>query len=201
MSANSPEFVRSDEAASLWKSVLHAPSPRLATATRDALLEHTRALERTASELRVAIDSRELETWLRGGQLGALESALASLTDGASALALIPVDDVHALRADPSYSFTSFVASPANAAVRARARLRARRARGRRWRARRARRDELWQDSRAPRAPGLARGVARRDLDRLLHRRAALARADPRALGRQRRSVSRAARVGVRADR
>src|SRR5262245_1178337 len=121
MSANSPEFVRSDEAASLWKSVLHAPSPRLATATRDALLEHTRALERTASDLRVAIDSRELETWLRGGQLGALESALAAHTDGASALALIPVDDVTALRVDPSFTFASFVASPANTAMRTRA--------------------------------------------------------------------------------
>ena len=120
MTANPPELVRSDEAASLWKSVLHAPSPRLATSTRDALLEHTRCLERTASELRVAIDVRELETWLRGGQLGALETALTALTDGASALALIPVDDVSALRADPSYTFASFVASPANSAVRAR---------------------------------------------------------------------------------
>ena len=60
MSANPPELVRSDEAASLWKSVLHAPSPRLAAATRDALLDHTLCLERTANELRVAIDSREL---------------------------------------------------------------------------------------------------------------------------------------------
>jgi hypothetical protein len=118
MTANPPELVRSDEAASLWKSVLHAPSPRLATSTRDALLEHTRCLERTATELRVAIDARELETWLRGGQLGALETALAALTDGASALALIPVDDVSALRGDPSYTFASFVASPANTAVR-----------------------------------------------------------------------------------
>jgi chromosomal replication initiator protein len=118
MTANPPELVRSDEAASLWKSVLHAPSPRLATSTRDALLEHTRCLERTATELRVAIDARELETWLRGGQLGALETALAALTDGASALALIPVDDVSALRGDPSYTFATFVASPANTAVR-----------------------------------------------------------------------------------
>jgi chromosomal replication initiator protein len=121
MTANPPELVRSDEAASLWKSVLHAPSPRLATNTRDALLEHTRCLERTATELRVAIDARELEAWLRGGQLGALESALAALTDGASSLALIPVDDVSALRGDPSYTFASFVASPANSAVRSRA--------------------------------------------------------------------------------
>jgi len=120
MSANPPELVRSDEATSLWKSVLHAPSPRLATATRDALFEHTRALEKTASELRIAIDARELEAWLRGGQLGALESALAGNTDGASALALVPVDDVTALRADPSYTFASFVASPANSAMRTR---------------------------------------------------------------------------------
>ena len=155
MTANPPELVRSDEAASLWKSVLHAPSPRLATSTRDALLEHTRCLERTASELRVAIDARELEAWLRGGQLGALETALAALTDGASALALIPVDDVSALRADPSYTFASFVASPANSAVRARVLAFARDARARqRVGARDSRRHQLRQDSPAARAPG-----------------------------------------------
>jgi chromosomal replication initiator protein len=121
MTANPTELVRSGEAASLWKSVLHTPSPRLSSATRDSLAEHSRVLERTPSQLRIAIDSGELDGWLRGGQLAAVEVSLASVTDSAVSLALIPVDDVRALRADPSYTLATFVASPANSGARARA--------------------------------------------------------------------------------
>lgn len=121
MTANSTELVRSDEAASLWKSVLHTPSPRLSAATRDSIAQHARVLDRGRDQLRVAIDSSQLDAWLRGGQLAALEGSLASVTDGAIALAIVPVDDVAALRADPSYTFASFIASPANANARARA--------------------------------------------------------------------------------
>jgi chromosomal replication initiator protein len=71
--------------------------------------------------LRIAIDSQELDAWLRGGQLSAIEVSLASVTDGALALALVPVDDVGSLRSDPGYTFASFVASPANSGARARA--------------------------------------------------------------------------------
>ena len=121
MTANPPELVRSDEAASLWKSVLHAPSPRLATSTRDALLEHTRCLERTAT--RAARGDRRA----RARGVAARRSARRA-RDGArprsptvqARLRSIPVDDVSALRADPSYTFASFVASPANSAARAR---------------------------------------------------------------------------------
>jgi chromosomal replication initiator protein len=130
MTANSIELVRADEAASLWKSVLHMPSPRLSAATRDSLAAHTRALERSSGQLRVAIDSSELDTRLRGGQLAALEASLASVTDAAIALAVVPVQDVAALRTDPSYTFASFIASPANANGRARALAFARDARG-----------------------------------------------------------------------
>jgi chromosomal replication initiator protein len=121
MTANPTELVRTGEAASLWKSVLQTPSPRLSAATRDAIAAHSHVLERTSSQLRVAIDSSELEVWLRGGQLGVLEVSLASITDGAIALAILPVPNVGALRADPSYTFASFVTSPANASARARA--------------------------------------------------------------------------------
>ncbi len=121
MTANPTELVRSGEAASLWKSVLHTPSPRLSSSARDSLAEHSRVLERTPSQLRVAIDSSELDGWLRGGQLGAVEVSLASVTDGAVSLGLIPVDDASALYADPSYTLATFVASPANSAARARA--------------------------------------------------------------------------------
>jgi chromosomal replication initiator protein len=69
----------------------------------------------------VACNDSQLDAWLRGGQLAALEASLASVTDGANSLAVIPVADVRALRADPSYTFASFVASPANARTRARA--------------------------------------------------------------------------------
>jgi chromosomal replication initiator protein len=120
MTSNPSLLVYSDEATSLWKSVLHAPSPRLSAATREALAQHTRALERRAGELRVAIDSAELESWLRGGQLSALETSLATLTDGATALALVPTDRIGS-NVDPSFTFASFVASPANSATRARA--------------------------------------------------------------------------------
>ena len=99
MTSNTNDLVRPDEAASLWKSVLHTPSPRLSSSTRESLAEHSRALERTANHLRVAMDERQLDGWLRGGQLAALESSLASVTDGASALAVVPVDDVRALMA------------------------------------------------------------------------------------------------------
>src|SRR6267142_1939311 len=81
MTANSTDLVRADETASLWKSVLHTPSPRLSAATRDLLAVHTRVLERVPGQLRVAIDSSELDVWLRGGQLAALEASLASVTD------------------------------------------------------------------------------------------------------------------------
>jgi len=120
MTSNPSLLVRPDEATSLWKSVLHAPSPRLSAATREALSHHTRALERRADELRVAIDSAELEGWLRGGQLSALETSLSTLTDGATALALVPAERMES-GADPSFTFTSFIASPANSATRARA--------------------------------------------------------------------------------
>src|SRR5258706_5329414 len=130
MTANSTDLVRADETASLWKSVLHTPSPRLSAATRDLLAVHTRVLERVPGQLRVAIDSSELDVWLRGGQLAVLEASLASVTDGAIALAVVPVHDVAALRADPSYTFASFIASPANANARARAVAFARDARG-----------------------------------------------------------------------
>ena len=121
MTAKPTELVRSDEAASLWKSVLHTPSPRLSTSTRDSLVQHTRCLERTQAELRVAIDSAQLESCIRGGQLGALETSLASLTDGAIALALVPVDDLASQRTDPTHTFATFIASPANAKPRAKA--------------------------------------------------------------------------------
>lgn len=121
MTANSTELVRSGEAASLWKSVLHTPSPRLSAATRDSLAEHSRVLERTPTQLRVAIDASELDGWLRGGQLAAVEVSLSSVTDGAVSLALVPTDDARALSADPSHTLASFVASPSNAGARARA--------------------------------------------------------------------------------
>ena len=106
--------------------------------------------------------------WLRGGQLGALESALTALTDGASALALIPVDDVSALRADPSYTFASFVASPANSAVRARAHAFARDARSGSGAALAIHGGtQLGQDSPAARASRFAGRVARRERDRV----------------------------------
>jgi len=120
MTSNPSLLVHPDEATSLWKSVLHAPSPRLSAATREALAQHTRPLERRTDELRVAIDSAELESWLRGGQLAALETSLQTLTDGATALALVPTDRVGSI-ADPGFSFASFIASPVNAATRARA--------------------------------------------------------------------------------
>ncbi|MFI5314283.1 MAG: DnaA ATPase domain-containing protein [Myxococcota bacterium] len=115
------ELVRPDEAASLWKSVLQTPSPRIGAATRDSLAESTRCLERTGSELRVAIDSAQLDAGLRGGQLAVLEVSLANLTDGATALALVPVEDLGSKRGDPSYTLATFVASPANAKARAKA--------------------------------------------------------------------------------
>ena len=121
MTPNAPELVRSDEAAFLWKSVLHTPSPRLSPAVRDSVVEHTRCLERTPDMLRIAADASQLDGWLRGGQLAALEGSLASLTDGALALAVVPVDDVTELASDPGYTFASFVASPASFEARARA--------------------------------------------------------------------------------
>ncbi|HTO71761.1 MAG TPA: DnaA/Hda family protein [Myxococcota bacterium] len=101
--------------------MLHAPSPRLSAATREAIAQHTRLLEQRPDELRVAIESAELESWLRGGQLSALDASLATLSDGASSLALVPVESLAAADGDPSHGFASFVASPANAAVRAHA--------------------------------------------------------------------------------
>src|SRR5262249_2960627 len=130
MTPNSTELVRADEAAFLWKSVLHTPSPRLSPAMRDSVVEHTRSLERPPSMLRTGADAAQREGWLRGGQLAALEGSLASLTDGTIALAVVPVDDLTKLAADPSYTFASFVASPASFEARARAQDFARRGPG-----------------------------------------------------------------------
>jgi chromosomal replication initiator protein len=107
---------------SLWKSVLQVLAHRLAPTTRDSLLEHTRCLERTADSLRLAANLGELEAWIRAGHIGAIESTLSSLTDAAVALALLPVKDVAKLEVDPTFTFASFVASPANATARERAR-------------------------------------------------------------------------------
>ena len=121
MTPNAAELVRADEAAFLWKSVLHTPSPRFSSAMRDSVVEHTRCLERTPAVLRIAVEASELDPWLRGGHLAALDASLASLTDGTVALSVIPVDGLRALRGDPSYDFASFVASPGSGPARARA--------------------------------------------------------------------------------
>lgn len=122
MTAIAPGLVCADEAISLWKSVLHTLAHRLAPATRDALLESTRCLERTADSLRLAANLPELEGWIRAGHIGAIETTLSSLTDTALELALIPVSDVAELRADPGYTLATFVTGPANAGARERAR-------------------------------------------------------------------------------
>jgi chromosomal replication initiator protein len=122
MTASAPGLVCTDGAMSLWKSVLHVLAHRLAPTTRDALLQSTRCLERTSDSLRLAANRSELEAWIRAGHIGAIEAMLSSVTDAALALALIPVEDVAKLATDPTFTFASFVASPANANARARAR-------------------------------------------------------------------------------
>jgi chromosomal replication initiator protein len=121
MTAIAPGLVCADEAISLWKSVLHTLAHRLAPATRDALLASTCCLERTADSLRVAVNLAELKAWTRAGHISAIETTLSSLSDGAIELALIPVDDVSVLRADPGYTLATFVNGPANAGARERA--------------------------------------------------------------------------------
>lgn len=122
MTAIAPGLVCADEAISLWKSVLHTLAHRLAPATRDGLLESTCCLERSADSLRLAANLGDLEGWIRAGHIAAIETTLASLSDGALELALTPVADVAALRADPGYTLATFVTGPANAGARERAR-------------------------------------------------------------------------------
>ena len=122
MTASAPGLVCTDAAMSLWKSVLQLLAHRLAPSTRDALLQSTRCLERTSDSLRLAANRSELEPWIRAGHTGAIEATLSSLTDGAVSLALIPVDDVAKLDVDPTFTFATFVASPANTGARSRAR-------------------------------------------------------------------------------
>jgi chromosomal replication initiator protein len=122
MTASALGLVCSDAAMSLWKSVLQVLAHRLVATTRDSLLENTRCLERTSDSLRLAANLGELEGWIRAGHIGAIESTLSSLSDAAVALALVPVEDVSKLDADPGFTFASFVASPANATARTRAR-------------------------------------------------------------------------------
>ena len=122
MTTSAPGLVCKDGAMSLWKSVLHVLAHRLAPTTRDALLQRTRCLERTSDSLRLAANRCELEAWIRAGHIGAIEATLSSLTDAAVALALVPVEDVAKLESDPTFTFASFVASPANSSARAVAR-------------------------------------------------------------------------------
>ncbi len=122
MTASAPGLVGADGAMPLWKSVLHTLAHRFAHSTRDDLLENTRCLERTSDSLRLAADRDALETWIRAGHVGAIESTLASLTDSSVSLALIPVSRVASLSADPAFTFETFVASPSNSAARERAR-------------------------------------------------------------------------------
>ena len=122
MTASAPGLVCTDEAMSLWKSVLHAAAHRLAATTRDALLQSTRCLERTSDSLRIAANQSDLLASIRAGHIGAIEAALSSLTDGAVALALIPVDDAAKLRTEPAFTFATFIESPANSGAGTRAR-------------------------------------------------------------------------------
>ena len=121
MTASAPGLVSTDGAISLWKSVLHSLAHRFAPATRDVLLQSTRCLERTSDSLRLTATRDDVEAWIRAGHIGAIEASLSNLTNGSVALALIPVDDVMALKADPIFSFATFVASPANSDARTRA--------------------------------------------------------------------------------
>ncbi len=122
MTASAPGLVSTDGAMSLWKSVLQAVAHRLSPATRDALRESTCCLERTSDSLRVAIDPTDLAASVAAGQIGALESTLSNLTEGAVSLALIPVDDPAALMTESAFTFATFIASPANSGARTRAR-------------------------------------------------------------------------------
>ena len=122
MTASAPGLVCTDGANSLWRSVLGALSHRLSPATRDSLSQSTRCLGQASGSLRLAVNRGELESWIRAGHVGAIESSLSSLTDAAVALALIPVEDVRTLSGDPSSSFESFIASPSNSAALSRAR-------------------------------------------------------------------------------
>jgi chromosomal replication initiator protein len=122
MTASVPGLVCTDGAMSLWKSVLHAVAQRLAPTTREALVQSTRCLERTSDSLRIAANQSDLGASIRAGHIGAIEAALSSLTDGAVALALIPVDDVEKLKTEPTFTFATFIASPANSGARTRAR-------------------------------------------------------------------------------
>jgi len=120
MTARAPGFVCADEAISLWKSVLHSLANRLAPTTRDALAESARCLERAPDSLRIAANSGDLKAWIRAGHIGAIEATLASLTDGTVSLALIPMDDVARCNSDPTFTFSTFLASPANSGAHAR---------------------------------------------------------------------------------
>ncbi len=122
MTASTPGLVCTDGASSLWKSVLSTLAHRLAPGTRDSLAHGTHCLGRTPDSLRLAANRSELESWIRAGHINAIETSLSSSTDGAVSLALIPVDDVSALRADPVFTFATLVASPANSRAHARAR-------------------------------------------------------------------------------
>jgi len=110
------------DAGALWAAALDALSGRASPRRRAALAAATSPLELLPASLRVAARTSELRAWITSGALSLLRGAVERLTDGAQALALVPVPTGADLKRDPRRDFASFIASPGNAATRERIR-------------------------------------------------------------------------------
>ena len=96
----------------LWTSVLHALYDRLSSERASAIARHAHVLQVTPDALTLGIPADELRPWLRDGRILALDSILASQTDEAVELALIPLSAEPGR--DAGLDLSSFIVSPSN---------------------------------------------------------------------------------------
>jgi chromosomal replication initiator protein len=96
----------------LWTSVLRALCDRLSSERASAIARHAHVLQVTPDALTLGIPADELRQWLRDGRILALDSILASQTDEAVELALIPLSAEPGR--DAGLDLSSFIVSPSN---------------------------------------------------------------------------------------
>ena len=106
------------DAVALWSAALDTLAGRASPRTRAALAAATSPLELQPATLRVATRISEIRASIASGAIALLRRAVERLTDGAQALALVPIPDAAVLTRDPRLEFASFIVSPSNTATR-----------------------------------------------------------------------------------
>jgi chromosomal replication initiator protein len=104
-----------DASPALWRATLEALRDRVPKPHLDCLADGLPYVDLSESTLRMAVPLDALRAWLRQGTLVALCDVVATLSDGACEVCVLPVDDDGgALATDPTHRLDSFLRSPSN---------------------------------------------------------------------------------------